>query len=87
MTGSFSTTTRNYRKEENVKMVKVTYKWISVGIATILHFFVDGLCLCCLYLMIPSGAHDDLLGLFLLHHHREAIHVVFLTIDALEDGL
>ena len=68
MTGSFSTTTRNYRKEENVKMVKVTYKWISVGIATILHFFVDGLCLCCLYLMIPSGAHDDLLGLFLTYN-------------------
>ena len=43
-------------------------KWTSVGIATILHFLVDGLCLCCLYLMIPLGAQDDLLGLFLTYN-------------------
>ena len=49
-------------------MVNVASKWTSVGIATILHFLVDGLCLCCLYLMIPSEAYDDLLGLFLTYN-------------------
>lgn len=43
-------------------------KWIPIGIATILHFLVDGLCLCCLYLMVGTGKVTDLLTLFLTYN-------------------
>ena len=36
--------------------------------ATVLHFLVDGLCLCCLYLMCQPSATDELLGLFLTYN-------------------
>lgn len=43
-------------------------KWMPVGIATVLHFLVDGLCLCCLYLMAAATPATDLLPLFLTYN-------------------
>ena len=39
-----------------------------MGLATILHFLVDGLCVCCLYLMVQPKALNDLVGLFLTYN-------------------
>ena len=43
-------------------MMMTSYaKWMAIGIATILHFLVDGLCVCCLYLTAgPSTALRNL---------------------------
>ena len=49
-------------------MGNVASKWTSVGMATLLHFLVDGLCVCCLYLMVQPRAVDDLVGLFLVYN-------------------
>ena len=37
-------------------------------ISTLLHFLVDGLCLCCLYLMAASSSMASLVGVFLLYN-------------------
>ena len=37
-------------------------------ISTLLHFLVDGLCLCCLYLMAASYSTASLVGVFLLYN-------------------
>ena len=39
-----------------------------LGISTLLHFLVDGLCLCCLYLMAASSSMASLVGVFLLYN-------------------
>lgn len=39
-----------------------------LGICTLLHFLVDGLCLCCLYLMAASCSTASLVGVFLLYN-------------------
>ena len=39
-----------------------------VGICTLLHFLVDGLCLCCLYLMAASCSAASLVGVFILYN-------------------
>ena len=39
-----------------------------LGISTLLHFLVDGLCLCCLYLMAASCSTASLVGVFLLYN-------------------
>ena len=49
-------------------MGNIVSKWTSVGIATSLHFLVDGLCVCCLYLMVHQGAMSELAGLFLTYN-------------------
>lgn len=43
-------------------------KWMPIGIATVLHFLVDGLCLCSLYLMVGTAKATDLLTLFLTYN-------------------
>lgn len=43
-------------------------KWMPIGIATVLHFLVDGLCLCCLYLMSKAAPTTNLLSLFLTYN-------------------
>lgn len=43
-------------------------RWLPIGIATVLHFLVDGLCVCCLYLMAKGVDGSDLLMLFLTYN-------------------
>lgn len=43
-------------------------KWMPIGIATVLHFLVDGFCLCCLYMMTKAVSTTDLLTLFLSYN-------------------
>lgn len=44
-------------------------KWMAIGIATILHFLVDGLCVCCLYLMAGNGLDTSgIVALFLTYN-------------------
>ncbi len=43
-------------------------KCLSVGIATVLHLLVDGLCVCSLYLMAGTGGMTNLLALFLTYN-------------------
>lgn len=49
-------------------MGNIVSKWTSVGIATSLHFLVDGLCVCCLYLMVHQETMSELAGLFLTYN-------------------
>lgn len=39
-----------------------------IGICTLLHFLVDGLCLCCLYLMAASCSATSFVGVFVLYN-------------------
>ena len=48
-------------------MICFASKWTSVVVTTSLHFLVDGLCLCCLYLIQPRDA-EELLALFLTYN-------------------
>lgn len=43
-------------------------RWMPIGFATVLHFLVDGLCVCCLYLMAKADLSTDVLSLFLLYN-------------------
>jgi len=44
-------------------------KWMPIGIATVLHFLVDGLCVCCLYLMAGNNLDtSDIVVLFLAYN-------------------
>ena len=47
---------------------KVCHKVYMVGICTMLHFLVDALCLCCLYLMASCHSESSLLGVFLTYN-------------------
>ena len=38
------------------------------GVGAMLHFLVDGLCACCLYLMIDGGGMSQLLGVFMTYN-------------------
>ena len=40
----------------------------AIGIATLLHFLVDGLCVCSLYLMAGTAATTDMLAFFLTYN-------------------
>ena len=40
----------------------------AIGIATFLHFLVDGLCVCSLYLMAETAALTDMLAFFLIYN-------------------
>lgn len=39
-----------------------------VGISSVLHFLVDGLCVCCLYLLSPAADVSRLFGIFLTYN-------------------
>lgn len=43
-------------------------KWMPVGIATVLHFLVDGLCVCSLSLTAAYASNTYLLALFLIYN-------------------
>lgn len=43
-------------------------RWMPVGIATVLHLLVDGLCVCCLYLIVKAGGMEHLLAVFLTYN-------------------
>jgi len=50
-------------------MGQTSSNWMPVGIATVFHFLVDGLCLCCLYLMAEDcQSATGLLPLFLTYN-------------------
>lgn len=40
----------------------------AIGIATFLHFLVDGLCVCSLYLMAGTATTTDMLAFFLTYN-------------------
>ena len=42
--------------------------FLMTGVGTVLHFLVDGLCACCLYLMIDGGGMSLLLGVFMTYN-------------------
>ena len=44
------------------------YPHILTGISTVLHFLVDGLCLCTLYLMSPAYVRWDPIGIFITYN-------------------
>ena len=47
---------------------RAIHKWELVGIGALLHFLVDGLCLCCLYLLVSPFNLQDFLGVFILYN-------------------
>ena len=49
-------------------MGMVASKWTAVGLATILHFLVDGLCVCSLYLMVRPETMYDWAGMLLTYN-------------------
>ena len=42
--------------------------WLLTGTAALLHFLVDGLCVCCLYLLLSAYGGSALLGSFILYN-------------------
>ena len=42
--------------------------FLMTGVGAMLHFLVDGLCACCLYLMIDGGGMIQLLGVFMTYN-------------------
>ena len=42
--------------------------YLKIGICSALHLMVDGLCLCCLYLLAPSLSAQRLVGIFLTYN-------------------
>lgn len=41
---------------------------LLTGICTMLHFLVDGLCICCIYLLADNSSVTNLLGVFILYN-------------------
>ncbi len=48
--------------------IRTRYWWHLVGIGALLHFLVDGLCLCCLYLMAFPFSFPRLTGIFVVYN-------------------
>ena len=48
--------------------VRTRYMWHLVGIGALLHFLVDGLCLCCLYLIAFPFSFPRLTGIFVVYN-------------------
>ena len=48
--------------------IRTKYRWHLVGIGALLHFLVDGLCLCCLYLMAFPFSFPRLTGIFVVYN-------------------
>ena len=48
--------------------IRTRYWWHLVGIGALLHFLVDGLCLCCLYLIAFPFSFPRLTGIFVVYN-------------------
>ena len=48
--------------------IRTRYRWHLVGIGALLHFLVDGLCLCCLYLIAFPFSLPRLAGIFVVYN-------------------
>ena len=48
--------------------IRTKYRWHLVGIGALLHFLVDGLCLCCLYLIAFPFSFPRLTGIFVVYN-------------------
>lgn len=48
--------------------IRTRYRWHLVGIGALLHFLVDGLCLCCLYLIAFPFSLPRLTGIFVVYN-------------------
>lgn len=48
--------------------IRTIYRWHLVGIGALLHFLVDGLCLCCLYLIAFPFSFPRLTGIFVVYN-------------------
>ena len=48
--------------------IRTRYRWQLVGIGALLHFLVDGLCLCCLYLIAFPFSFPRLTGIFVVYN-------------------
>lgn len=48
--------------------IRTKHRWHLVGIGALLHFLVDGLCLCCLYLMAFPFSFPRLTGIFVVYN-------------------
>ena len=48
--------------------IRTKYRWHLVGIGALLHFLVDGLCLCCLYLIVFPFSFSYLTGIFVVYN-------------------
>lgn len=48
--------------------IRTRYRWHLVGIGALLHFLVDGLCLCCLYLIAFPFSFPRLTGIFVVYN-------------------
>lgn len=48
--------------------IRTRYRWHLVGIGALLHFLIDGLCLCCLYLMAFPFSFPRLTGIFVVYN-------------------
>ena len=47
---------------------EVTNTWLLTGTSALLHFLVDGLCVCCLYLLLSAYGGPALVGSFILYN-------------------
>ena len=48
--------------------IRTKHRWHLVGIGALLHFLVDGLCLCCLYLIAFPFSFPRLTGIFVVYN-------------------
>ena len=48
--------------------IRTKHRWHLVGIGALLHFLVDGLCLCCLYLIAFPFCFPRLTGIFVVYN-------------------
>ena len=48
--------------------IRTRHRWQLVGIGALLHFLVDGLCLCCLYLIAFPFSFPRLTGIFVVYN-------------------
>ena len=47
---------------------EATNTWLLTGTSALLHFLVDGLCVCCLYLLLSAYGGPALVGSFILYN-------------------
>ena len=49
-------------------LANVPYKCRRIGDAALMHMLVDGICMCCLYLLLRASAVADIIGTFLTYN-------------------
>lgn len=54
--------------ETPYKFAKPQYKCRRIGDAALMHMLVDGICMCCLYLLLNASAVADVIGTFLTYN-------------------